>query len=194
MALCATSARSCASCTELEQSIAQPVMRAAITSEWSPKIDSACVANARAATWNTVGVSSPAILNMLGIIRSRPCDAVNVVVSAPVCSAPWTAPAAPPFALHLNDVRNVAPDVLPALGRPLIGQLAHRRRGRDWIDRADLVHAVRDRGGGLVAIECFHVCARHCRCSLDPSFMDPYDGGVAFGSGTMVIAPQGHWS
>ena len=71
-------------------------MRAAITSEWSPKIDSACVASARAATWNTVAVSSPAILNMLGSISIRPCDAVKVVVSAPDCSAPCTAPAAPP--------------------------------------------------------------------------------------------------
>ena len=43
-----------------------------------------------------MGVSSPAILNMLGIISSRPCDAVKVVVSAPVCRAPCTAPAAPP--------------------------------------------------------------------------------------------------
>ena len=76
--------------------MAKPVVRAAITSEWSPKIDSAWVASARAAMWNTVGVSSPAILNMLGSISSSPCDAVNVVVSAPDCSAPCTAPAAPP--------------------------------------------------------------------------------------------------
>ena len=46
--------------------------------------------------WNTVDVSSPAILNMLGIINSRPCDAVNVVVSDPACNAPCRAPAAPP--------------------------------------------------------------------------------------------------
>ena len=71
-------------------------MRALITSEWSPKMDSACVAIARAATWKTHGVSSPAILYMFGSISRRPCDAVNVVVSAPLCSAPWTAPAAPP--------------------------------------------------------------------------------------------------
>src|SRR5262245_8022215 len=32
---------------------------------------------------------------MLGIIRSRPCEAVNVVASEPACSAPCTAPAAP---------------------------------------------------------------------------------------------------
>ena len=88
-------AKSCASCTELEASIAQPVVRACITSLWSPKIDRAWVATARAATWITAGVSSPAILNMFGIISSRPCDEVNVVASAPCCSAPWSAPAAP---------------------------------------------------------------------------------------------------
>ena len=44
----------------------------------------------------TVGVSSPAILYMLGIIRSSPCEAVNVVASAPACRAPCSAPAAPP--------------------------------------------------------------------------------------------------
>ena len=33
---------------------------------------------------------------MLGIIRSRPWEAVNVVVRAPACRAPWTAPEAPP--------------------------------------------------------------------------------------------------
>ena len=33
---------------------------------------------------------------MFGIIKSKPCDAVNVVASVPVCSAPWIVPAAPP--------------------------------------------------------------------------------------------------
>src|SRR6266508_3283404 len=55
-------AKSCASCTLAEQSMAQPVERQAITSLWSPKIDSACVASVRAAMWKTAGVSSPAIL------------------------------------------------------------------------------------------------------------------------------------
>ena len=67
-----------------------------MTSEWSPNIDRAWVASARAATWNTVAVSSPAILNMLGSIKRRPCDAVKVVVMAPDWRAPCTAPAAPP--------------------------------------------------------------------------------------------------
>ena len=82
--------------TEEEQRSAKPVGRAAITSEWSPKIESAWVATVRAATWNTAGVSSPAILNMFGSISRSPWEDVNVVASAPVWSAPWTAPAAPP--------------------------------------------------------------------------------------------------
>jgi len=68
--------------------MAKPVWRQAITSEWSPKMERACVASVRAETCMQNGVSSPAILYMLGIIRSRPCDAVNVVESAPACSAP----------------------------------------------------------------------------------------------------------
>ena len=86
---------SCDSCTEADESIAQPVVRQAITSPWSPKIDKAWVATVRAVTWKTVAVNSPAILNMLGIISNRPCEAVNVVVSAPACNEPCTAPAAP---------------------------------------------------------------------------------------------------
>ena len=33
---------------------------------------------------------------MLGIISSSPCEAVKVVASAPACSEPCSAPAAPP--------------------------------------------------------------------------------------------------
>ena len=66
----------------------KPVERALITSLWSPKMESAWAARARAAMWNTVLVSSPAILYMLGIISSRPCDAVKVVQSEPACKAP----------------------------------------------------------------------------------------------------------
>ena len=75
---------------------ANPVARAAITSWWSPKIESACPASARALTWKTVGMSSPAILYMFGIIKRSPCDAVKVVANAPALRTPCTAPAAPP--------------------------------------------------------------------------------------------------
>ena len=56
--------------------MAKPVWRQAMTSEWSPKMFSAWVDTVRAETWNTLGSSSPAILYMLGIISSRPWEAV----------------------------------------------------------------------------------------------------------------------
>ena len=85
--------------------------RAAITSLWSPKIESAWAASERAATWMTAEVSSPAILYMLGIISSRPCEAVKVVAEAPVCSAPWSAPAAPP-SLCISTTVGTVPQML----------------------------------------------------------------------------------
>ncbi len=69
--------------------------RAAITSEWSPKMDRAWAATARAATWMTAGRSSPAILYISGIMSNRPWEEVNVVARAPAWRAPCSAPAAP---------------------------------------------------------------------------------------------------
>ncbi len=46
-------------------------------------------------TWKTVGVSSPAILYILGIISSSPWEAVKVVQREPVVSEPCSAPATP---------------------------------------------------------------------------------------------------
>ena len=156
---------SCASCTEPAASSAKPVVRAVITSEWSPKIDSAEVASERAATWNTVEVSSPAILNMLGSISIRPCEAVKVVVSAPDCSAPCTAPAAPP-SLCISCTTGTLPQMFgDACGRPLVGQLGHRRGRRDREDRADLVDAVGDVGDGGVAV---HRAFAYSSCSCLP--------------------------
>ena len=91
----AISAKSMTSWTLLEARRAQPVWRAAITSWWSPKMERAWAATARAAMWKTVETASPAILYMLGIMRRRPWEAVKVVESAPAVRAPCTAPAAP---------------------------------------------------------------------------------------------------
>ena len=96
VARCATGARSMTSCTEPSQSIAKPVWRQAITSMWSPNILNELPASERADTWNTVGNFSPAILYMLGIMSSKPCDAVKVFVNAPACNEPCNAPTAPP--------------------------------------------------------------------------------------------------
>ena len=139
----ATSAKSCASCTEPAASIAQPVVRACMTSLWSPKIDSAWVATVRAATWITAGVSSPAILNMLGIISSRPCDAVKVVASAPFCSAPCERAGRSRLGLHLHHLGHGAPEVRAAGRGPVVGVLGHRRRRGDRVDRDHLARARR---------------------------------------------------
>ena len=129
VAACATSAKSWASWTEPAASIAQPVARACITSLWSPKIDSAWVAIVRAATWITAGVSSPAILNMFGIISRRPCDAVNVVPRAPFWSAPCRAPAAP-----ASDCISMTSGTLP------------HRFGRSAADQSSQCSAICDAG------------------------------------------------
>ena len=92
-------------------------------------MDRPCAASERAATWNTAGVSSPAILYMFGIISSRPCEAVNVVVSAPLCSAPCSAPAAPP-SLCISTT---------------VGTLPHTF-GRPWLDHSSASSAIGDDG------------------------------------------------
>ncbi len=95
VAVCDIRAKSIASWTFFEQSMAKPVARATMTSEWSPKIDKPWQARERAVMWKTVGVSSPAILYMLGIISKSPCEAEIVVAKAPVVKEPCTAPATP---------------------------------------------------------------------------------------------------
>ena len=114
----ATRARSIASCTELDASMAKPVARAAMTSLWSPKIDRACAASERAATWKTVGVSSPAILYMLGIISSRPCDAVNVVAERPGLQRAVDGAGRAALALHLDHRGAPSPEVRPVRRLP----------------------------------------------------------------------------
>ncbi len=76
--------------------MANPVWRMAMTSEWSPKMEMPLWPMALAETCMVKAVSSPAILPMLGIISSRPWEAVNVVVRAPAWREPCTAPEAPP--------------------------------------------------------------------------------------------------
>ena len=166
---------------ELEQSRAKPVGRTAMTSLWSPKMESAWVASDRAATCKTARVSSPAILYMFGIISSRPCEAVNVVARAPACKAPWTAPAAPAFALHLDDLGYVAPDVRSPLADHWSAQLAHGRGRRDGVDGDHLVDPVGDARRGLVAVDGRRLLVGH-------------GYSLPLGSGTISMAWHGHCS
>ena len=107
----ATAARSWASCTEAEVSRTKPVWRTPMTSLWSPKMLRAWVARVRADTWMTPQDSSPATLYMVGIISSRPWEAVKVVVSAPDWMAPWQAAAAP-ASLCISTTSGMVPQML----------------------------------------------------------------------------------
>jgi hypothetical protein len=66
----------------------------------------------------TAGESSPAILNMFGSMSSNPCEAVNVVASAPRIAAPWSVPAAP-----ASDCISITSGTVPhRFGRPALDQ------------------------------------------------------------------------
>ena len=58
-----------------------------------------------------VGVSSPAILYMLGIISSRPWEAVKVVAERPACRAPCRRAGRAALALHFH-YRGMVPQML----------------------------------------------------------------------------------
>jgi hypothetical protein len=55
--------------------------------------------------------------------------------------------------LHLDDLGHLAPDVAPALVRPLVGEFAHGGRGRDGIDGDDFADAMGDRRRRFVAVD-----------------------------------------
>ena len=67
------------------------------------------------------GSNSPAILYMLGIISSRPWEAVKVVLNEPTCSIPCSAPAAPASDC-ISTTRGTVPN---KLGRPAADHWSH---------------------------------------------------------------------
>ncbi len=72
------------------------------------------------------------------------------------------------FRLHLDDVGHLAPEVLSARCRPVVGELAHRRRRCDGVDRDHFRKGVGDTGSGLVAVDTnpladVHAASLACR-------------------------------
>jgi hypothetical protein len=104
--------------------------------EWSPKIESAWAATSGRRCGRRCWSSSPAILYILGIINSKPCEAVKVVVSARSAArharrrlrrlqTAFRPPAGP------------CPKCSSCLGRPFIGQFAHIGRRGDGVNCND---------------------------------------------------------
>ena len=65
------------------------------------------------------------------------------------------------LALHLDHLRDRAPEVGYLEGRPLVRPLPHVGGGGDGVDGDDLVGQMGDVGGGLVAVEGDHGGLRH---------------------------------
>ena len=91
--------------------MAQPVGRDGHHVLWSPKIESACVASARAATWKTVGGQLAGDLVHVGdhqqqALRRREGRRQRAGLQRAVNGAGRAA-----FALHLDHRRDGAPDV-----------------------------------------------------------------------------------
>ena len=77
------------------------------------------------------------------------------------------------FALHFDDIGDIAPDISETPGSPLIRQFGHRRRRGDGIDCTNFIDAVGDVGGGLVAIHGGdELISEHLRwlCRVQESF------------------------
>jgi hypothetical protein len=129
---------------------------------------------------------------MFGSISIRPCDAVNVVVSAPDCSAPCTAPAAPP-SLCISCTTGTLPQMFLSPSDAIRRRVGHRRGRRDRKDRADLVDPIGDMGDGGVAVHRGSR-AHWTGVELPHVAMGAAIVGGRFCSGTISIAWQGHCS
>ena len=105
-----------------------------------------------------MGVNSPAILYMFGIISSSPWEAVKVVVRAPACKAAVNSSGRTSLALHLDHIGHRAENVRAPLGRPGIRQLAHGRGRRDRINRDHFVGLMRHMAAASFPSTVTNVC------------------------------------
>ena len=96
---------SMASCTDPDASMAKPVARVAMTSEWSPKMDSAWAARERAATWMATGD-----LVHIGDHQQQSLGGGESGGQCPACTAPCTAPDAPP-SLCISMISGIPPQM-----------------------------------------------------------------------------------
>ena len=97
------------------------------------------------------GSNSPEILYMLGIIKSRPCEAVNVLVSAPRQGS-----RAQRRRRRLRTASRhadlLAKEVVAALRGPLVGHFGHGRGRRNGVDCGHIAERVCDVADGGIAV------------------------------------------
>src|SRR5581483_8739633 len=76
------------------------------------------------------------------------------------------------FALHFDDLRDGAPDVRLALGRPLVAPFAHRRRRSDRINCDNFIDLVGHVSRGFVAVDRYF---RSSHVGIHSSRKSPYE-------------------
>jgi len=117
-------------------------------------------ASERAVMWKTVGVNSPAILYMLGIISREALRGGEGRAEGTGGQRAVQCPGHPAFGLHLGDDRNGVPYVLLLDGRFRVRFGRHRRGWRNGVDGDDFAGGIGDMGAGLVAVDGDH-SSRH---------------------------------
>ncbi len=154
-------AKSWASWTLLEASMPKPVWRTAMTSEWSPKIESAWQASdagrhvedrRRELAGDLVHVRD----HQQQALGGRERGGQRAGGQGAVHRAGGAA-----FGLQFADMRDRAPDILLAGRAALIGNFAHRRGGSDRINRNHLVRSMRYVGDRVVAVNRYHLLTHH---------------------------------
>ena len=140
------------SCTLLSASMAKPVWRQAMTSEWSPKMESACVATVRALTWNTAR-------QLLGGDLVHVGDHEQQALGGGVGGGEGTGgersvdrAGSSALGLHLAYLHRGAEDVLLPGSRPLVHEVGHRARRGDGVDACHLGERIGHVGCGVVAV------------------------------------------
>ena len=127
VAACATSAKSCASWTEPAASIAQPVVRACITSLWSPKIDRACVAIGPGGDVDDRRRQLAGDLEHVGDHQEQALRRGERRRQGALLERAVQGAGRARLRLHLDDVGDLAPQVRPAGRGPVVAVLGHRR-------------------------------------------------------------------
>ena len=156
----ATSAMSMASCTELLSQHGEAGLAAghnvAVVAEDGQRVIGQ---GAGAHVEHRGAVSSPAILYMLGIISSRPWEAVKVVVRAPAAREPCTAPAAPASDCISATLGRFCPNrFLRPCGGPLVGHFRHGGRRRDGVNGCHIAERISDMADGSITVNGHFEC------------------------------------
>ena len=144
------------SCTLPSHSMAKPVWRQAMTSEWSPKMFSAWVDTVRAETWNTAGSCSAGDLVHIGDHQQQTLRGGVGGGQRTGAQRAVNCTGGAGLRLHLHHLDLRAEDVLQAVGGPLVHEVGHGGRRGDGVDGCNLRERIGNVRRCVVTIHGFH--------------------------------------